>query len=400
MNVKTRVTAFRIRSAAARVLGTIAFGAAAVLSNSCASSVAPTGNTTVATPALLAPANGALIANTKQPVTLTINNAFVTESSATVLYTFEVALDAAFSSKVQTPTASPGSNGQTSVVLSTLAPGLTYYWHARATGGSTVGTFSAAMNFAVGPALSLTAPTVVAPLSGATPSGFPTFTVTDSLRTGPITQVTYRFDVSTTSTFTSILLTATVPETGGQTSFTPPISTPVPAGAVLFWRATAVDTPDGVTSAASPAQSFTPQALTEQAILAFELGQTLWPGAQPTGTNGQAVLGNGCSGAPNWGIATCFSPVSQVTFVAPTIEALRYFDLFDRGVAPPDAINWLNANGYPTAAEWYPPPEKAVLGLGFFYLAARNQVVGFGTVWDIVIGLGPPLPFVAWQMPR
>lgn len=400
MSVKTRVKAFRTRSAAARVLGTIAFGAAAVLSNSCASSVAPSGNTTVATPALLAPANGALISNAKQPVTLTINNAFVTESSATVLYTFEVALDSAFASKVQTPTASPGSNGQTSVVLSPLAPGLTYYWHTRATGGSTVGTFSAAMNFAVGPALSLTAPTVVAPLSGAMSSGFPTFTVTDSLRTGPITQVTYRFDVSTTSTFTSILLTATVPETSGQTSFTPPFSTPVPAGSLLFWRATAVDTPDGVTSAASPAQSFTPQALTQQAILAFELGQTLWPGAQPTGTNGQAVLGDGCSGFPNWGIATCFSPVSQVTFVAPTIEALRYFDLFDRGVAPPDAINWLNANGYPTAAEWYPPPEKAVLGLGFFYLAARNQVVGPGTVWDIVIGLGPPLPFVEWLRPR
>ncbi|HEY6358306.1 MAG TPA: hypothetical protein VIX35_08670, partial [Vicinamibacterales bacterium] len=185
------------------MLRAIAVGAAAVLANVCSSSVTPSGNTTVATPALLAPANGALIVNTKQPVTLTINNAFVTESSATVLYTFEVALDSAFASKVQTPTASPGSNGQTSVVLSTLAPGLTYYWHARAAGGSTVGTFSAAENFVIGPALSLTAPTVVAPLSGATSSGFPTFTVADSLRSGPVQQVAYQFDISTTSTFTS-----------------------------------------------------------------------------------------------------------------------------------------------------------------------------------------------------
>lgn len=341
------------------------------------------------TPALLVPAHGAQIANAKQPVTLTINNALVTESSATVLYTFEVALDSAFASKVQTPTASPGSNGQTSVVLSALAPGQSYFWHARVTGGGTVGTFSAAGTFTIGPALSLTTPTVVAPLSGATSSGFPTFTVTNALRTGPVAQVTYQFDVSTTSTFTSILLTSMLAEgSNGQTSFSPPLSAPVPAGTLLFWRATAVDTPDGITSPATPAQSFTPQALTPQAILASELGQTLWPGAQPTGANGQAVLGDGCSGLPNWGIATCFSPVSQVTFVAPTIEALRFFDLFDRGYDPQSAINWMNSNGYPTAAQWYPPPDKAVLGLGFFYLAARGKVVGPGTIWDIVIGLG------------
>src|SRR5579863_9667331 len=107
---------FRILS----VMSTIVVGAAAALAISCAQSpAAPTGSATVLTPALVAPANGAQIANLQQPITLTINNALVTESSATVLYTFEVATDAAFASKVQTPTASPG-NGQTSVVLSPL----------------------------------------------------------------------------------------------------------------------------------------------------------------------------------------------------------------------------------------------------------------------------------------
>src|SRR5579864_2836388 len=367
----------------------VVVGTVTMLAVACAQSpTAPTGSATVLTPALVAPANGALIANMKQPVTLTITNALVTNSSATVLYTFEVATDAAFTSKVQTPTASPG-NGQTSVVLNPLAPGLTYFWHARATGGGTVGTFSATATFAVGPVLLLTAPNPLGPQAGSTPSGWPTFTVTNALRTGPVAQLSYRFDVSTTSTFASTLLSATVSEgPNGQTSFTPPVLTPFTAGSVLFWRATAVDTQDGITSAASTTQSFTPQALTPQAILAAELGQTLWPGAQPTGTNGQAVLGTSCDGSANWGIATCFSPVSQVNFQAPTIEALRFFDLFDRGYDPQTAINWMNSNGYPAGAQWYPPPEKAVLGLGFFYLAARGKVVGPGTIWDIVIGLG------------
>jgi hypothetical protein len=391
MQVTTRRMALRVmkRFEIMSVTGATAAALAAALAMSCAqSATGPTGSATVTTPALVAPASGAQIANLKQPVTLTINNAFVSNSSTTVLYTFEVATDAAFTSKVQTPTASPG-NGQTSVVLNPLAPGLTYFWHARAAGGGTVGTFSPTATFAVGPALSLSTPNPVGPQAGATPSGWPTFTVTNSLRTGPVAQLSYRFDVSLTSTFAATVLSATVSEgPNGQTSFTPPVLTPFSAGTVLFWRATAVDAPDGVTSAPSTTQSFTPQALTPQAILAGELGQTLWPGAQPTGTNGQAVLGNGCDGSPNWGIATCFSPVSQINFQAPTIEALRFFDLFDRGYDPQSAINWMNSNGYPTAAQWYPPPEKAVLGLGFFYLAARDKVVGPGTIWDIVIGLG------------
>jgi hypothetical protein len=389
MSVKRRVTALMMRFETMSATGTTAAAVAAALAISCTQSpTTPSGNATVTTPALLAPSNGAQIPNLKQPVTLTISNAFVTDSSAAVLYTFEVATDAAFASKVQTPTASSG-NGQTSVVLNTLPPGLNYFWHARVTNGGTVGTFSATGTFTVGAAVALTTPNPVGPPGGATPSGWPTFTVTNSIRTGPVAQLTYRFDVSTTTTFASTVLSSAVSEgPNGQTSFTPPFSTPVPAGTLLYWRAAAVDAQDGITSAPSTAQSFTPQALTQQALLAAMMGQTLWPGAQPPGTNGQAVLGDGCDGSPNWGIATCFSPVGGVNFQAPTIEALRFFDLFDRGYDPQSAIVWLDTNGYPTAAQWYPPPEKAVLGLGFFYLAARGKVVGFGTIWDIVIGLG------------
>jgi hypothetical protein len=391
MSVTTEGRAGRTRVAVFSIAGAMAIGASAVAISCAQAPTTPAGTSTVTTPALLAPANGAQIANLKQPVTLTVNNAFVTNNAAAVLYTFEVATDAAFAGKVQSPTATPGTTGQTSVVLATLPPGQKYFWHVQATAGGTVGTFSTAESFTVGPALGLGAPTLVGPLNGASPTGWPTFTIANSTRTGPLSSVSYRFDVSTTSAFGSTLFSVTVAEGGnGQTTFTPAFNTPLPAGTQLFWRATALDVADGVPSVTSATQSFTPLPFTAQAFLAAELGQTLWPGAQPTGANGQAVLGDSCDGSPNWGIATCFSPVSNVSFQAPTIEALRFFDLFDRGYDPQSAINWMNSNGYPTAAQWYPPPEKAVLGLGFFYLAARDKVVGFGTVWDIVIGLGSP----------
>ncbi len=63
---------------------------------------------------------------------------------------------------------------------------------------------------------------------------------------------------------------------------------------------------------------------------------------------------------------------------------LRIFDLLDRGFDPDGAIGWMNSNGYPTAAVWYPPPEKAVIGLHYVYLASRGKVVT-NSIWDIVV---------------
>jgi hypothetical protein len=123
--------------------------AAALMMTSCSESlVSPTGSVTVTTPAQLGPPNGAAIPNQSQPVTLTVSNAFVTDSSVAVVYTFEVSTDSAFGSKVQTKTV-PSGNSQTSVVLDPLTPGQTYFWHARATGADTAGTFSASEKFTV-----------------------------------------------------------------------------------------------------------------------------------------------------------------------------------------------------------------------------------------------------------
>jgi hypothetical protein len=60
--------------------------------------------------------------------------------------------------------------------------------------------------------------------------------------------------------------------------------------------------------------------------------------------------------------------------------------LLDRGFDPDGAAAWMNGNGYPTAALWYPPPDKAVIGLKYVYLASRNKVVVNGT-WEVVLRL-------------
>lgn len=351
----------------------ICVGALAFALASCSSPVSPAGSVTVASPSLLSPANGATIANTNQPVTLTVSNAFVSDSTASVVYTFEVATDSAFASKVQTKTASPGT-GQTSVVLGILAGGQTYYWHARVQGADTPGTFSPTQTFTVGQAISLTAPSPVSPLNGANPSGWPTFTVSNSVASGPVGQVTYKFEVSTTPSFAADVLSQTVPQGTNQTSFTPPFTTTVLVGQTLYWRATAVDAVDNITSTPSSPQTFVSSPLTQQALIGLEAGYgSLWPGTQPPGTNGQAILGNG------WN-PSLEANFNGVQFQNPPLECLREFDLIDRGMDPQTALDWQNQNGYPTVGFY--DSSKLVIGYTSVYIAFVD-----GT-WNLVLRSG------------
>src|SRR5262249_46228963 len=162
----------------------------------------------------------------------------------------------------------------------------------------------------------------VSPSSGATPSGWPTFTVTNSTKTGPVGPVTYKFEVSSSNTFVTTVLSQTLNEgtTNNQTSFTPPLATPVPAGTTLFWRVTALDSTNGIVSSPSSTLSFVPAQLTSQARIAILNGFVLWPGVQPPGATGHATLGD------NWDPATLVS-FDGVTFKSPTLEELQEFDL-------------------------------------------------------------------------
>lgn len=222
----------------------------------CAQSpVTPTGPVTLTTASLTSPSNGAAIANLSQPVTLTIANATVASSDA-VTYTFEVSNDVTFASKVVTQDVSQGTGGTTSLKLGTLTAGTDYYWRTRTSAGGTVGVFTAPLKFTIGPAITVQAPAPFSPANGAVNQGQkPTLTVTNAARTGPVTTMTYRFEVSKVSTFTTIAQSASVTETATRTAWTP--STNLDGGTTYYWRVQVVEGSSGITSSYSTTQSFT-----------------------------------------------------------------------------------------------------------------------------------------------
>jgi hypothetical protein len=175
---------------------------------------------------------------------------------------------------------------------------------------------------------------------------------------------------------------ATVNEGINETGFIP--TSDLPVSVTLYWRATAIDASTGVSSTPSPVQSFTARPFSQAERIALQLGIPLWPGAQPSGTVGHATMGDDPVYGQGWHIQRLHYLPANVFFQSPDIEMLRYFELFDRGYDPDSAIAWLQANGYPTIAQWYPGPEKAVLGLRYVYIAARNKVVT-NAIWDVVL---------------
>jgi len=219
----------------------------------------------------------------------------------------------------------------------------------------------------------LSAPATVSPANGASKIGWPTFTVNNAAKSGAAGAITYKFDISTSSSFATIAITGTVPETPNQTSYTPPASTAAPAQGTLYWRATAIDATNNVTSPASASQTFVYLANTPQNQLALQAGYVLWPNAQPTGTYGHATLG------PGWdvGMRTSFN---GVTFLSPEIEQLRVYDLIDLGYDPDSALNWMRANGYATVGVYY----ASVQVIGFYY----NYMAYVNGAWELVFRVG------------
>jgi hypothetical protein len=217
----------------------------------------------------------------------------------------------------------------------------------------------------------LAAPVAASPLSGATVPARPTFTVTNSARTGTVPgAVSYTFEIADNPNFAPVGIASSQPETANQTSFVLPGD--LAAGRVYYWRATAFDASDGLTSPASDVQMIA-TVNTAAGRIADQQGIALWPGTQPGGTPGQARMG------PGWNVGQQTS-FNGVTFQSPPIEALRLFDLIDRGYDPDAAIRWMSSNGYPTQAVYY--PQVLAIGLPYQYMAL------VANAWELVHRVG------------
>lgn len=250
---------------------------AAVSLAACAKSpVDPAGPISVTTAASTSPANGASFKNIEQPVTLTITNAQVSSSDA-VTYTFEVASDLAFTNKVVSQDVPQGSGSTTSLKLGTLPAGSDYYWRTRTSAGGTVGVYGTPLKFTIGPAVTIQAPVPVSPVGATGLSQRPTFTVINAVRTGPVTTISYRFDVAKANTFATIVASATVTEQSTRTSWTP--TSDLEGGTTYYWRAQAVDAGSGVSSAYSTTATGTTQVVIDLTKVNWQrfVNITNWP---------------------------------------------------------------------------------------------------------------------------
>jgi hypothetical protein len=351
-------------------MSSVAFGLVAA---GCSKSPAAPSTPTVA-PVLMTPTNGSQLANQGQPVTLVAQNAAGSKAGTT--YTFEVSAEVAFTTKVQTKEVAEASVGFTSAQLDPLPAGATYYWRARAQAPGGTGTFSDLFKFTLGGAVTIGTPSPIGPLTNAETSPRPALRVNNVSRSGPTGAITYKFEIARDSGFGSIIVTGNNTEGVNETGFIP--TSDLPTRVLLYWRATATDAANNVTSSPSTVQSFTPLPLSQAETLAQQQNFVLWPAQVPPGSVGHATMGD------NWAVQTLYYRPGNVLFPSPDLEMLRIFDMLDRGYLPDDAIGWMQTHGYPTAALWYPPPEKAVIGLQYVYLASRNKVFVNGT-WEVVV---------------
>src|SRR6266850_6511020 len=209
---------------------------------------------TLTSPTAVSPTDGQEIKFTEQPIKLVVNKATTTGTTA-LTYTFEVATDAGFASIVATK-AGTDAGGQQTAALDKLAGDKKYFWRARASSGSFNGPNSNARAFQIGPEVVLASPVAASPSQNGTLTGAARLTVNNVDRSGPVGEVTYRFEVSASASFAQTVFEGTAAEQpGNQTTIqiNPAVLT---SGATYFWRVQALDSPSGVSSTPSSPLSF------------------------------------------------------------------------------------------------------------------------------------------------
>ena len=234
--------------------------------------------TSYVAPGGFSPADKSQVNYASQPIVLVITNS-VASSGEAPTYSFEVSTDAAFGNKVFTRDNLAAESGSvTHQSISAKLPGsTTYYWHSKVTSGTSVGPFGPTLSFTVGPEIQVQAPVPASPGQNGTATGtFVTLTTNNASHTGPVTAITYRFQVSETAQFASLLFNGTAAENpSGRTSIT--LNTRLASGATYYWRVSAADA-SGVDSGFSPAYGFRPQSFDiNQAIFLDSPNVSNWP---------------------------------------------------------------------------------------------------------------------------
>lgn len=210
---------------------------------------------TLTAPALVTPADGAQLTFASQPLTLVIGNSVSTKSTP-LTYTFEVATDAAFASKVYSKSGvAQGAGAQTSLAIDKLKGATSYFWRVRCNDGSIDGPNAKPKSFTVGPEVVIQTPVLGDPAPGSTVGESPTLNVNKVSRTGPAGAIVYRFEISEQATFNSLVYSANVSERT-DLPYTPHSITARLGEKTYFWRVQASDPANAVVSSYSASSSF------------------------------------------------------------------------------------------------------------------------------------------------
>jgi hypothetical protein len=197
----------------------------------------PIAGVSISVPQPASPANGSEVLNTS-PVQLTFNNS-TSNGERPFWYIVELAADAGFTNRLYSNArVTPAAGSQTTVVVDgALAADRTYYWRVKAHDGANESEFSAASRFDLVVPIVLGAPVPVSPVNGETVSSVrPVLTVNNGAVQGRAGRVEYWFEVALDQAFAQTLAQVGVERSGGaQTSAQMP---ELPAGALLYWRAT------------------------------------------------------------------------------------------------------------------------------------------------------------------
>lgn len=212
----------------------------------------PIAGVEISAPRATEPAPGTKLKHSQQPIRLTVANAN-TNGMRPLSYTFEVASDSAFQSKVfARSSVTPGTNGNTTVTLEPLIVGKGYYWRARAEDGANTGPFVMA-SFEVLPQPELSVPTLLSPINNERVGSLrPTLTAAPSTRNAAVGPLTYEGQVAIDVAFAQIIAAGSATESGGHVTFVP---TELLPNHQHFWRVRATD--GETTTAWSPTQTFT-----------------------------------------------------------------------------------------------------------------------------------------------
>ena len=204
----------------------------------------------ISAPVPLEPAQGFKFKESQQPIKLVIQNA-VSSGVRPLSYTFEVASDSGFSTKVFSRAGvPPGDGNRTSVQIDRLEIGRSYYWRARAEDGANTGTFATA-GFEIYPKPVVSPPAAVSPINSEVVSGTPTLRVHNASFVGPVNALGYEFQIATDQGFGQLQAAGIVLEGSGDTTFN---SSPLVSGSTLYWRVRASD--GETTSGWSATQTF------------------------------------------------------------------------------------------------------------------------------------------------